>query len=127
MDNANKIISFVLGLIVVIVVLLLITGRLGLFKGMNILPVSRGNSATPSATLKKTAEGKGATPTPKRMAVNVVATATPVVQNNNQSSQQKDQEPIKTIPSTGASSDILALMIFGLVGGMFLRKVKISS
>lgn len=131
MENANKIISFVLGLIVVIVVLLLITGRLGLFKGKNILPISRGNTSSPTPSPKKTAQGNNQSPTPtsRRLAVNTIATATPtpVMQNNNTSNQQKDSDTIKTIPSTGASTELFVVLLALLIGGTYLSKVKISS
>lgn len=100
MDNVNKIISFVLGLIVVIVILLLITGRLGLFKGAKLFTARGSTSTSPTPNNK-------ATPTPKRLA-------------------QNTSQP-KTIPSTGAETDVLVLVSIALVGGIYLRKVKSTS
>lgn len=113
MDNVNKIISFVLGLIVVIIVLLLVTGRLGVFKGGQFF-AARGSTTTPTPTKSATVTNKNVkvTPTPRRLAQNIVS-VTPA-----QSGE------IKTIPSTGTPTGILFLSGVVFVGGLYLRKVS---
>lgn len=131
MDTTNKVISFILGLIVVIVVLLLITGKLGLFKGKNFFPISRGSTTTPTPTLTKAEQANKQnnknTPTPRRLAQNSLLTATPSVGGNSKDTSSTDSSNIKTIPSTGSSTDLLAGMTLVLIGGMFLRKIRITS
>ncbi len=126
MNNMNKIISFILGLIVVVMLLLLITGRLGVFKKTNFLTISRGNTKT-TPTPAKTSDTVKATPTPRKLAQNVIMTATPLVPNKPAGGVQNKADEIKTIPNTGSSEGILILSAVMLLGGVYLRKQKVSS
>lgn len=123
----NKIISFILGLIVVVMLLLLITGRLGVFKKTNFLTISRGITKTTPTPAKTSVGTTQATPTPRKLAQNVVLTATPVVPNKPAGGVQNKADEIKTIPNTGSSEGILILSAVMLLGGVYLRKQKVSS
>lgn len=108
MDNANKIFSFVLGLVVVIVFLAIITGRLNL-KQIRILPLSKNTTLTPTIS---------PSPTPELSAMQ------PVVNTNQKTSNTNTQTlgSVKTIPNTGVTTLLLPLAISGLFGGIYLRK-----
>ena len=106
MDNANKIFSFVLGLVVVIVFLAVITGRLNL-KQIRILPLSKNTTLTPMIS---------PSPTPELSAMQ------PVVNTNQKTSNTQTLGSVKTIPNTGAPTLLLSLAISGLFGGIYLRK-----
>jgi len=101
MDNANKIFSFVLGLIVVIVFLAVITGRLNL-KKIQILPLAKNTTITPTVT-------PSSTPTPELTSMQTVEVG-------------QKTTTVKTIPNTGAPTLLLPFAISGLFGGMYLRK-----
>lgn len=116
MDNTNKIISFVLGLIVVVVFLIIITGRLNL-KKINFLPLSK---ATPTAKLTPT-------PTPKFTSLNPGSSQN---YNNNYGSGSAGSgtyspyNGMTTIPATGAPTILLPVALSSLLGGIFLRRKK---
>jgi len=106
MDNLNKTVSFVLGLVVVLVFLAVITGRLNL---KNKIPFLSGKN-TPTPTVK-------ITPTPTKL-----------VESNKEGStygnyKMKQQEKAPTsIPSTGSPTILLPLLFSGLGGGFFLKR-----
>ena len=98
MDNFNRIISFVLGLIVVIVFLAIVTGRIGL-KGRNL---RLGGSVSP-------------TPTPSgRLVSPSVASIIPT------GKYQVNKPP--SIPATGLPTLTIPLLISLGGVGVFLRK-----
>lgn len=99
MDSFNKIISFVLGLVVVLVFLAVITGKLNL----KSKPFS-GSSPTP-------------TPTPTQKPSTVTITGI----SGNNLYKQNGQIP-KSIPSTGLPTLFIPMLLSGLIGGNFLRK-----
>ncbi len=106
MDSFNKIISFILGLVVVVVFLAVITGRLNLGKRFSSLS---------SSTISPTPTTSSAVPTP-----------TTVINNyQSQSHSQADNQSGKTpgvIPATGAPTVLLPLALFGLFSGFGLKK-----
>lgn len=104
MDNLNKTISFVLGLIVVLVFLAIITGRLNLKNRLSFL--SSKVSPTPIVKI---------TPTPTKL-----------VESNKIGSTygnytMKGKTP-STIPSTGSPTILLPFIFSAISGGFFLRK-----
>jgi len=107
MDNLNKTISFVLGLVVVLVFLAVITGRLNL-KGK--LPVFSGKttsvSPTPSPSSQPTSQ-----PTPQPTAM--------VGYNNYKTTSGKTPG---SIPATGSPTLLLPILLSGLSGGFFLKR-----
>jgi len=110
MDNANRTISFVLGIVAVIVILAVITGRLNLSK-ISFLPLARG-TPTPTGSLTPTP-----TPTPK---LTIVGPSIVPTYSNYHSYQTKGG----TIPSTGLPTVFLPAMLASFIGGMFLRRKK---
>lgn len=107
MDNLNKTVSFVLGLVVVLVFLAIITGRLNL---KNKLPLLSGKvSPTPTAKI---------TPTSTKL---VESNKEGSTYGNYKMKQVKTTTPT-SIPSTGSPTILLPLLFSGLGGGFFLRR-----
>lgn len=101
MENLNKIVSFVLGLVVIIVFLAVITGR---FKLQNKLPfLSKKATPTPTMTVRPTS-----------------LFPTGVMPTGTYNSYNKPNAT--TIPSTGAPTFLLPLLFSGLAVGAYLRK-----
>jgi len=109
MDNFNKILSFILGLVVVIVFLAIITKKVNLSKGLSFL--------------KKSTTGVTVTPTPTKLPTQTVVISgvnpTPVVYNYQ--TKQPVNSP-KSIPATGAPTILLPFAISSLFAGIKLRK-----
>ncbi len=106
MDNLNKTISFVLGLVVVLVFFAVISGRLNL-KGK--LPFI----------------SKSTTPTPTQIQIKTTGSS-----QNNQSLKEINsyknntvKTPV-TIPQTGSPTLLIPLLISGLGSGILLRRAK---
>ncbi|MBI5123775.1 hypothetical protein HZA75_08030 [Candidatus Roizmanbacteria bacterium] len=93
MDSFNKVISFVLGLVVVLVFLAVITGKL------NLKSKPFGGSSPTSTP----------TPTQKPSPTNVY-------------NQTSISTAPKSIPATGLPTLFIPMLLAGLVGGGFLRK-----
>jgi glutamate dehydrogenase/leucine dehydrogenase len=117
MDSFNKVISFVLGLVVVLVFLAVITGKINL-KGKSSSTTSSSSfglfnfgRTTPTATL---------TPTQKPATLTVSGSGT----NNlyKQNNQAVNTSAAKSIPSTGLPTLFIPALLSGLMGGSFLRK-----
>lgn len=102
MDSFNKVISFVLGLVVVLVFLAVITGKLNL----KSKPFG-GFSPTPTTT-----------PTPAQKPSTIAVTGI----SGNNLYKQNDQIP-KSIPATGLPTLFIPTLLAGLMGGNFLRKL----
>ena len=106
MDNFNKIVSFVLGLIVIVVFIAVITGRFNL---KNKVPFLSGRiTPTPSAA-----------PTPTGIVPTRIIVPTGMG-NYNQNSNFTSSP--SQIPSTGAPTILLPLLFSGLAAGSYLRK-----
>lgn len=111
MDNFNKVVSFILGLVVVILILVIITGRLRITN--RIASLTRGNAAVSPTPIK--IPGVNA-PTP---IVRPSFTPTPTrrIQGNGATTQN-----IKEIPDTGAPTFILPAILLVMAAGVGLRK-----
>lgn len=112
MDNTNRIISFVLGLVVVIVFLAVITGRFKL-NTLKFLSLPKKTVVTPTIT-----------PTAKNTNIGSVATnsqSTNTTYQSNSGSKSTINE-VKSIPNTGAPTLFLPIALSSLFGGIFLRK-----
>lgn len=106
MDNFNKIVSFILGLVVVIVFFAVITGRIKLGK------------YTPSFAKKPT-------PTPTVVStVKIEDKPTNVVYNNYQTTNKNtySTKTPTTIPSSGLPTFFIPSLLAGVFGGSYLRK-----
>lgn len=102
MDGFNRIISFVLGLVVVIVFFAVVTGRIN-FKGG--LPKLTGATATPT---------KSASTTPTPISKIVIPTGS--------YGSYKNNGKATSIPATGLPTLFVPSLIAGALGGAFLRK-----
>lgn len=104
MDSFNKIISFVLGLVVVIVFFAVVTGRIN-FKGG--LPKLTKTSPTPTTS-----------PTPStESGTRVVINPTGTLGRYQQQSKSATQ-----IPATGLPTLFIPSLLASAAGGIFLRK-----
>ena len=128
MDSFNKVISFVLGLVVVLVFFAVITGKINLKSKTNQASKS---TVTPTTTQKNSGGFFGffksasptSTPTPTQkpssITINTNANENNVYKQNSQSSKSSNA---KSIPSTGLPTLLIPALLSGLVGGNFLRK-----
>ncbi|PIR79678.1 MAG: hypothetical protein COU25_04100 [Candidatus Levybacteria bacterium CG10_big_fil_rev_8_21_14_0_10_35_13] len=112
MGNFNKVLSFILGLVVVIVFVIVLSKRLNLQS--KFIPFS--NNTTPTPTVVQTAEKESKEVVEKKPEIKFT-----------QPDEQTNQETItqvKTIPETGPSSSLL--LLYGSAGtiGFLLRKIK---
>lgn len=109
MDNFNRVISFVLGLIVVIVFIVIISGRFNLKEKL-----LSGASPTKTPTPTRSAT----TPVPTRF-----PTAKPIVTGSyNENNTNVNGKKPTTIPSTGSPTLLLPLLFSSLGAGIFLKK-----
>ncbi len=113
MDNFNRIASFVLGLVVVIVFLAVISGRLGFGKKTNSLSTQTKVSPTVGPT---TAMRAYVSPTP---IVRLVTSPTRTIAYNNVNNNTKSPT---TIPSTGSPTLLLPILFSALGSGLYLRR-----
>ncbi len=108
MDSGfNRIISFILGLVVVVVFLAIITGRFNI-RGISFL--SKKPSLTPTPT---------STTTPTQ-------TITPISSITIKPTTPVNRFQTKTpgaIPSTGLPTEVLPLLLSGLAAGVYLKKI----
>lgn len=107
MDGTNKIISFVLGLVVVIVFLVIITGRFKL-NSLKFLSLPTKTTVTPTVT-------------PGLKIIGSVTTDSQINDQKNITNGPIINE-VKSIPNTGAPTLFLPLALSSLFGGMFLKK-----
>lgn len=126
MDSFNKVISFALGLVVVLVFFAVVTGKINL-KSKTSTTTSK-SILTPTPTQKNNGGFfglfKSATPTPTPTQKPLSFTATNTGGNNiyKQNNQVSGSSSAKSIPSTGLPSIFIPMLISGLVGGSLLRK-----
>lgn len=125
MDSFNKVISFVLGLVVVLVFFAVVTGKINL-KGK--LGTTANITPTPTKTQQKNSGGffgffksNSPTPTPTQKPSSIVINTNEnnVYKQNNQLTQYPTA---KSIPSTGLPTIFIPILFSGLAGGSFLRK-----
>ena len=100
MDSFNKIISFVLGLVVVVVFLAVISGRL------NLGSKKASPTPTPTPTVAGTSISK------------VTMSQTPI---NNYQNQHNAGKGVNTIPSTGPEL-LFPLVFSSFLSGLYLKK-----
>lgn len=119
MDSFNKVISFVLGLVVVLVFFAVVTGKIN-FKSKT----TSVSSATPTPTQTQKNDGgffgflkssPSSTPTPTPTVTNIPLSTT---KNNVYKAVPK------SIPSAGLPTLFIPLLLSALVGGNFLRSAK---
>jgi hypothetical protein len=121
MGSFNKVLSFILGLVVVIVFIIILSRRLNI--GDNLLPFQ--SSKTPTVT-KAAGQKTGVTPTPTvgfYPGQGGITKTTP--QHQPKGGLQVDQNKtstVKTIPSTGSPTQLLLALSSTLLLGFYLRK-----
>ena len=108
MDNFNKIISFVLGLVVVIVFLIVIGGRFNLKERVKDFGSQKKLSPTPTIII-----GQYSSPTPSAIKASGQGTT------NTYTSSQKTPT---TIPTTGFPTLLLPALFSTLYLGIYLKK-----
>jgi len=116
MDSFNKVISFVLGLVVVLVFFAVVTGKINLKS-----KTSSASSLTPTPVQKNSGGFFGffkpnITPTPTP-----TFKPSPVTINTGSNNVYKTSPP-KSIPSTGLPTIFIPILLSGLAGGSLLRK-----
>ncbi|MGB9882946.1 MAG: hypothetical protein ACPLRN_00290 [Microgenomates group bacterium] len=104
MDSFNKVISFILGLVVVIVFFAVVTGKIK-------LP----GKTTPLFGTKPT-------PTPEAVSTTTTNQQQTTSTTYNQYQTNKTISTAKKIPATGTPTFFIPSLLFGAVGGSFLRK-----
>lgn len=107
MDNFNKIISFVLGLVVVIVFLAVITGRFNIRKSFQGL--GQQTKVTPTPTL---IAGQNLSPTPVSVASGQA----------NTTNYRTNAKTPTSIPATGSPSILLPIIFSSLSLGIYLKR-----
>lgn len=107
MDSFNKVISFILGLVVVIVFLAVVSRRIDLTK--NLLPLSRTGSAV-TATPAVSPASKTGTPSPTSG------------YNRYQTNQTTAAPRPSTIPATGSPTLFIPFAISALFAGLQLKR-----
>ncbi len=101
MEGLNKIVSFILGLVVVIVFFAVVTKRIDLKN------IGKKNNSTTAVTTKSI------TPTPK-----IISS----IKINPTNHLYSTSTPPSSIPSTGLPTLFIPTLLAGLFGGNFLRK-----
>lgn len=123
MDSFNKVISFALGLIVVLVFFAVVTGKINL-KSKTSTSASK-TTITPTPAQKNNGGFfgffKSSTPTPTPTTKST-SSNTEETGENNVYKQNTTTSSAKSIPSTGLPTLFIPMLISGLAGGSLLRK-----
>lgn len=128
MDSFNKVISFVLGLVVVLVFFAVVTGKINLKSKTG----SVSNATLTPTPIQKNSTGffgffKSTSPTPTPT---TTQKPSPITINTNtngnntykQYNQTSSSTTPKSIPATGLPALFIPILFSGLVGGSLLRK-----
>jgi hypothetical protein len=126
MDNFNKIISFVLGLVVVVVLLVILTGRFNLRE--RFLPLKDGAKVSvtpaPKAGATKAPEKKGGTAAQPKNIVPTQSYNYRSYTGMTKGGQVSTISAVTAIPNTGAPTLLIPMAIASLMGGVYLSKRK---
>jgi len=109
MDNFNKVLSFILGLVVVIVFFAVLTGRINLKKNFRFL--SAKTSPTPQTKI---------TPTP--VSTVTISNTSSTQSTTSYNRYQTTNKTPSTIPSTGSPTFLLPFFFSTLGAGIYLKK-----
>ncbi len=115
MDNMNKIISFVLGLVVVAIFLVIISGRLQI--GKRFLSASRGAGTT--GTPAQSAESITVT---EKVSTTVTPTEKAAAKGN--VANKKTSDNASNIPNTGPETTFMLLLVVAGFSGYGLWKLS---
>ena len=123
MDSFNKVISFILGLVVVLVFFAVVTGKINLksktSSALNITPTPIQKNSGGFFGFFKSATPLTPTPTQKQSSVAISTNENNVYKQNDQVAKSSNA---KSIPSTGLPTLLIPILLSGLIGGGFLRK-----
>lgn len=116
MSDLNRIASLILGLVVIVLLFAVVTGKINL-KGKNILSLGSKTNVTGTVT-----------PTPKTVVIQKTAhsdtyrpyNASPTPKPNSYNANKF--KTISTIPSTGSPTELLPIMTSLLFAGVYLRR-----
>lgn len=114
MDSFNKVISFVLGLVVVLVFFAVVTGKLNL--GKFTPSFSKKNTLTPTPTPVSTVK------ITDNSQVNGADSGESPLGNNYKKQEGVSSPSPKSIPATGIPTLFIPSLLAGGLGGAFLRK-----
>lgn len=124
MDSFNKVISFALGLVVVLVFFAVVTGKINL-KSKTSTSASK-SILTPTPAQKNSGGFfglfKSATPTPTPTPKTISSVKVDTSENNVYKQNNTTTSSAKSIPSTGLPTLFIPMLISGLAGGSLLRK-----
>ena len=124
MDSFNKVISFVLGLVVVLVFFAVVTGKINLKSKTSSTSTSK-STIIPTPAQKSNGgffgffKSASPTPTQKPSSITINTGENNVYKQNNQVASSSNA---KSIPSTGLPTIFIPILFSGLAGGSFLRK-----
>jgi len=111
MDNFNKVLSFILGLVVVIVFFAVLTGRINLKKNLPFLNAKISPTSQPEPT-----------PTPVSSVVVSNTSTSQIPSTSSYNFYQSTNKTSSTIPSTGSPTFLLPFFFSTLGAGIYLRK-----
>lgn len=118
MGNFNKVLSFILGLVVVIVFVIVLSKRLNLQS--KFIPF--GNKTNPTPTITKSSDKDSEKPTDKTKDMPEIKFTQPEEQETQEI--QESVKQIQSIPETGPSTALLYLYATIGTAGIFLRRFK---
>jgi hypothetical protein len=126
MDSFNKVISFVLGLVVVLVFFAVVTGKINLKSKTGSVsnttltptPIQKNNTGF-FGFFKSTSPTPTPTQKPSPITINTNTNENNVYKQYNQTSSSTTP---KSIPATGLPALFIPMLFSGLVGGNLLRK-----
>ncbi|VVA43255.1 conserved exported hypothetical protein [Candidatus Roizmanbacteria bacterium] len=126
MDSFNKVISFALGLVVVLVFFAVVTGKINL-KSKTTSTIASKSTISPTPAQKNSGGFFGLfksnpSPTPTQKPISFITTNTGENNVYKQNDQVANSSTAKSIPATGLPTLFIPLLLSGLVGGSFLRK-----
>ena len=119
MGNFNKVLSFILGLVVVIVFVIVLSKRLNLQS--KFIPF--GSKTSPTPTITKLSDKGLEKPTDKTKDTPEIKFTQPEEQEDTQETQEAVKQ-IQSIPETGPSEALLYLYTTIGTAGIFLRRFK---
>lgn len=114
MESFNKVLSFILGLVVVVVFLAVVSGRIDLRKQLSSLPKKGILSVSPASTSPTPTVEKEKTGT-----TNKTATIGPTPKTNYNRYQTGK---VNSIPNTGSPTIVLPIVFSSLLAGVWLKK-----
>ena len=121
MDNINKLISFGLGLIVVVVFLAVVTGKINL--GKNVTKLTGKISPTPTKTKTTTSNEMNNYKDGTSLITPASSLIVQDTTNKAYSTYQTGEKAPSTIPATGVPTFLIPVLLSGIGSGVLLKKI----